>query len=489
MLTDKQQSQLNKLGISNERLNEQLENFVKGFPYLKILSAATIGNGIHLLDELEINNYLSIAENYKGDICKFVPASGAASRMFKDLFEAHSALKNGESLSPSSKANKFLDNITKFPFFGPEQLLSFVLFKEGLNYGSLPKGLLLFHKYQDECRTPFQEHLVEGALYAKAHDGSVNMVVTVSPEHLEPFKAHFNSVKERYQERFNCKYNVLFTTQSPSTDVVAVDMDNNPFVLESGELLFRPGGHGALLQNLNEIDANIIVLKNIDNVVKEELLEETIKWKKTLIGVTILLQEKIFSLLNKLDNADDSPSADKQNVELYNEIIEFLKSKFSIAIPEGLSGKELKLFLYNKLNRPVRVCGMVKNEGEPGGGPYIILNSDKSTSLQILEGAQIDSSNVDALKAMKGATHFNPVDIVCGVKNYKGEKFNLLDYTDPSTGFISTKSYKGRELKAQELPGLWNGAMSNWNTMFIETPLITFNPVKTVIDLLKKEHL
>ena len=268
----------------------------------------------------------------------------------------------------------------------------------------------------------------------------------------------------------------------PSTDIVAVDVENKPFEKEDSTLLFRPGGHGALLQNLNNIDSDILVIKNIDNVVKESLLPETVKWKQILIGRTIKLQEKVYAYMSQLDNSNDVSDA------LLAEIIEFLNNEFCIQIPQCAKDEQVAL-VKAKLNRPIRVCGMVKNEGEPGGGPYIINETDGTTSLQILEAAQIDKNNADAVAAMKGATHFNPVDLVCAVKNYKGEKFDLTKYTDPSTGFISEKSYQGKALKAQELPGLWNGAMSNWNTQFVEVPLVTFNPVKTVLDLLRPEHI
>ena len=308
------------------------------------------------------------------------------------------------------------------------------------------------------------------------------MVVTVSVEHQQGFEELYAQVKEKYEKRFNCKYHVTFTNQQPSTDIVAVDMENKPFTKDDGSLLFRPGGHGALLANLNDIDADVLVIKNIDNVVKESLLDETISWKKILVGKATELQAKVFAYLRKMDELQDNLPC-----ELVAEIKGFLADEFCVAVPE-MPSEELVKVLRKKLDRPVRVCGMVKNEGEPGGGPYVILGQDGTTSLQILEAAQIDKNNTQAFNAMQGATHFNPVDLVCAVKNYKGEKFNLLQHTDPQTGFISEKSFQGRPLKAQELPGLWNGAMSDWNTQFVETPLITFNPVKTVLDLLREQH-
>lgn len=482
MLNQQQKQQIAERGIAQEKFDLQLKNFETGFPFLQIVDAATPKCGIKVLDEAAQVKEVSNAETYKGSICKFVPASGAATRMFKDLFEAVDKLNAGEKLAEGSPAHKFVSNISQFPFFDAKGILNLTLYPKAWNYGAMPKGLIQFHKYENENRTPFEEHLLEGVKYAKDSNGNVRMVVTVSVEHQQGFEELLESVRAKYEERYNCKFNIQFTNQMPSTDIVAVDMENNPFVKADGSLLFRPGGHGALLENLNNIDADIIVIKNIDNVVKESLLEETIKWKKILIGRTSQLQEKIFGYLNALDAAGESASDD-----LLAEIVAFMKDEFAVEFPQ-LPKAELTALVRAKLDRPVRVCGMVKNEGEPGGGPYIIQEQDGTTSLQILEAAQIDKANEKAVAAMKGATHFNPVDLVCAVKNYKGEKFNLTEYLDPSTGFISEKSFQGKALKAQELPGLWNGSMSNWNTQFVEVPLITFNPVKTVLDLLRPEH-
>ena len=481
MLSEHLKAQIDARGISAETFETQLKNFETGFPYLTIEAAATPAKGIKVLSEDEQAKYIAAADAFAGNVCKFVPASGAATRMFKDLFEAADALKAGEKLKEGSPAAKFVENITLFPFFDAQNILNLTLYPKAWNYGSMPKGLIQFHKYENENRTPFEEHLVEGALYAKDKNGDVRMVVTVSVEHQKGFEELYAQVKEKYEQRFGCKYHVTFTNQQPSTDIVAVDMENKPFTKDDGSLLFRPGGHGALLSNLNDIDADVLVIKNIDNVVKESLLDETIRWKKILVGMATELQAKVFGYLKQLDEQGDAVSA-----ELVAEIKEFMEKEFCVSVPQ--TGAELVKVLREKLNRPVRICGMVKNEGEPGGGPYVILGEDGTTSLQILEAAQIDKNNAKAMEAMKGATHFNPVDLVCAVKNYKGEKYDLSKHTDPKTGFISEKSFQGRALKAQELPGLWNGAMSDWNTQFVETPLITFNPVKTVLDLLREQH-
>ncbi|MBO7764415.1 MAG: DUF4301 family protein, partial [Bacteroidales bacterium] len=303
-----------------------------------------------------------------------------------------------------------------------------------------------------------------------------------SPEHMDGFVTLLDSVKAKYEERFGCQYHISFSTQKAETDMIAVNEDNTPFLKEDGQPLFRPGGHGALLSNLNDTVGDVVVVKNIDNVVKEGLISETVNWKKILIGTLLDVQGKVFEYLRKMDACEDCCK------DLCDEIEKFLDDTFCVKLPADLPAEKRCEYLRGKLNRPVRVCGMVKNEGEPGGGPYVVYDADGSTSLQILEGAQLNTKDAAVEALVKDATHFNPVDLVCSYVDYKGGKFDLSQYTDPATGFISSKSYQGRKLKAQELPGLWNGSMSNWNTLFVEVPLITFNPVKTVLDLLRKEH-
>jgi len=346
--------------------------------------------------------------------------------------------------------------------------------------GALPKGMIKFHKYDKGSRTSFEEHLVEAALYAKGRDGIAKLIITVSPEHVSGFKALLEKVRERYEKMYNVTFDVRFTLQKPSTDTIAVDENNEPFLKSDGSVLYRPGGHGALIENLNDLTSDLVIIKNIDNVVKEQLLQETIRWKKILGGILIGLQEKVFNYIKLLDR--------EYNPNVINEIIEFLDREFCVKIP-SVPDSILIEFLRAKLNRPIRVCGMVKNMGEPGGGPYIVYDADGSTSLQILESAQLDIKNPETIQIMNKSTHFNPVDLVCSFKDYKGDKFDLHKFIDPETGFISIKSLEGRSLKAQELPGLWNGAMSQWNTVFVEVPVITFNPVKTVLDLLRPEHI
>lgn len=502
MLTPQDKEQLSKKGISEAQIDEQLKCFETGFPYLKLEAAASIGQGIIAPDQAQ---YLAAWEEYKkgeSTIVKFVPASGAASRMFKNLFE----FLGGENDVPTSDfEKKFFDNITKFAFYDDltnvcqkntgkgidalvangeyKAVVAALLESAGLNYGQLPKGLLKFHNYEDGPRTPLEEHLVEGALYASGKTGQVNVHFTVSPEHRALFEALVAEKAEKYAAKYGINYNISFSEQKPSTDTVAADMENKPFRNEDGSLLFRPGGHGALIENLNDLDADIVFIKNIDNVVPDRLKDETVTYKNLLAGVLVTLQKQVFDYLELLDSG-------KYTQEQVEEIIRFVQQQLCCrkADIKELEDAELVLYLKNKLNRPMRVCGMVKNVGEPGGGPFLAYNQDGTVSLQILESSQIDMSD-PAKKAMfEKGTHFNPVDLVCAVKNYKGEKFDLTKYVDKATGFISYKSKSGRELKALELPGLWNGAMSDWSTIFVEVSLGTFNPVKTVNDLLREQH-
>ena len=502
MISAKDKEQLAQKGISEEKLNEQLNCFKTGFPYLKLYAAASVEEGILKLTEEEQQAFAEAWDEAAKSlhIVKFVPASGAASRMFKDLFSFSEASYD----VPTTDFEKtFFNNLEHYAFFcaldaqcktlhnkNCEELLkegeykkivNALLQKEGLNYGQLPKGLLLFHRYEDSVRTPAEEHLVEGALYAKEDDDTVNVHFTVSPEHRSLFEAHIKENVPALEEKFGVKYNISFSEQKSSTDTVAATPNNEPFRQDNGSLLFRPAGHGALIENLNDIAADILFIKNIDNVVPDRLKPETVHNKKLLAGVLVSLQKKTFKYLQLLESGQYSP-IDLQEIKL------FLEKELCCKTLLPLEGKALADYLYQKLNRPMRICGMVPNVGEPGGGPFLVYNQDGSISLQILESSQINMDDEKSKAIFVKGTHFNPVDLVCAVKNYKGEKFNLPDFVDKTTGFISLKSKNGRELKALELPGLWNGAMSDWNTVFVEVPLITFNPVKTVNNLIREQH-
>ena len=503
-MTAQDKALLEAKGISEAQIEQQLRDFQTGFPFLKLAGAAAIGRGIMAVSDEQEKACIKAWDDYKAEghhITKFVPASGAASRMFKDMFEFLSA----DYDVPTKPAEKqFFEGVHDFAFFqalddscqvnegrGVDALIDEGQYKavvanmldaEGLNYGQLPKGLLQFHAYDEEVRTSLEEHLVEAALYA-ASKGEADVHFTVSTEHRTLFEALVERVLPEYEKRFGITYHISFSEQKPSTDTVAANMDNTPFRNEDGTLLFRPGGHGALIQNLSDLQSDVVFVKNIDNVVPDKLKPVTVTWKQVIAGVLVKAQQQAFAYLRLLDTG-------KYSHEQIEEMIRFVRHELCTDMPglKDLEDAELVCYLRKKLNRPMRVCGVVKNVGEPGGGPFLAYNPDGSVSLQILESSQIDKNNPEYMKMFTEGTHFNPVDLVCGIRNYKGEKFDLPKFVDPQTGFISYKSKNGKELKALELPGLWNGAMSDWSTIFVEVPLETFNPVKTVCDLLRPEH-
>lgn len=503
-------------GVSVEKVNKHIEHFKKGFPFTEISKPCVINEGIYLIRDADFDSLIKKSDDaaFNSRTMKFVPASGAASRMFKTLNYFSSNFENVTDTNikilaeqgdkEAKELYKFMQKIKNFAFFDDlricmakngfdinslidsgefKEIIDHLLNEKGLNYANLPKGLLKFHNYSDEVRTSIEEHLVEAAKYTKDKNNQAHIHFTVSPEHLTRIETHIKEVKPKYEKQFNVEYHITFSIQNPSTDTIAVDLENKPFYDDEGKILFRPAGHGALIQNLDDLKADIIFIKNIDNVVPDKLKETTYTYKKALAGYLITLQEKSFDYLNKLDNTE----VDKDLIE---EIFNFIQKELFIYIPQSIKNNQLKTqkeFAYNKLNRPIRVCGMVKNEGEPGGGPFW-TRSVHGDSVQIVETSQIDLKSEAQKDLLSKATHFNPVDLVCGVKDYRGNNFNLEDYIDHNTGFISKKSKDGRDLKALELPGLWNGAMAYWNTVFIEVPSITFNPVKTVNDLLRPEH-
>ncbi|MCD8318634.1 MAG: DUF4301 family protein [Paraprevotella sp.] len=503
MLTAEDKALLAEKGITEAQICAQLQSFKNGFSFLRLKAAASLENGILAPSEKECEHYMEVWKAYKDggkSVCKFVPASGAASRMFKNMFE----FLDADYDAPSTDFEKaFFAGIHRFAFYdaldavcvknhggGVDALLAQGKYKavvgcmlrpEGLNYGQLPKGLLLFHRYTEGARTPLEEHLVEATLYA-ACGGKAEVHFTVSAEHKELFRALVQEKLPLYEKAYHLTYHVTFSEQKAATDTLAATMDNEPFRVD-GKLLFRPGGHGALIENLNDLQADVIFVKNIDNVVPDRLKGDTVTYKQVLAGILVDLQRKAFAYLHKLDSGEYSHS----DIE---EIIRFVQQNLYCRREDvkELEDADLVIYLRKKLHRPMRVCGVVRNVGEPGGGPFLAYNSDGTVSLQILESSQIDTNNPEYVAMFKNGTHFNPVDLVCAVKDYKGNKFNLPDYVDKNTGFISYKSKNGKELKALELPGLWNGAMSDWNTVFVEVSLSTFNPVKTVNDLLREQH-
>jgi hypothetical protein len=509
--TKEELEQITKHDLNEEKIIFQLENFKKGFPFTQISAPCTLENG---LCKIQKEDFKELIESFdkaslEARILKFVPASGAASRMFKTLqsfdndFESIKG-KEIETQAIQGKAdyielNKFIRGLKNFAFFDTlknkmkeknleleqliesdeyKQIINFVISENGLNYSNLPKGIIKFHNYGNTQRTAFEEHLIEGINYAKDKNGLVKLHFTISTEHLEIVKGFIASVLSDYEKEFEVKFEISYSIQKKATDTIAVDLENNLFKDKKNNLVFRPSGHGALIENLNDLQGDIIFIKNVDNVVPDNIKEETYLYKKLLGGYLIKLQNQIF---NYLANINDTS---------LEEIMSFMEEKLYVNITEeikALSNEKKKEFCQKYLNRPIRVCGMVKNQGEPGGGPFWV-KGEEGLSLQIVESSQIDLKNESQKAVFSGSTHFNPVDLVCGVKDSLGASFNLLEYVDPNTGFISIKSKDGKDLKAMEVPGLWNGSMAYWNTIFVEVPIITFNPVKTVNDLLRKEH-
>ncbi len=491
-------------GMDLAEILKQIEIFRTGVKPIKLIRPARIDDGIVQIIPSERETLLSFHNQAagKGRALKFVPASGVASRLFKDW---QSCCRRGRFDSEEGSAN-FLDDIVKFAFYDDlkdvmaahgqsvegyirdkrcADILGYLLTRKGLNYAWLPKALLKFHIYPGHSRTALEEHLAEAALYVRDAHNTCRIHFTVSKEHEPPFQDFLHRVTADYEKLYGVRYEVSVTTQLPSTDTIAVGADNKPFRDRNGEVLFRPGGHGALLQNLNAVDGDIIFLKNIDNVVPDRLKDIMALYKKLLGGYLVQLQDEIFRILNffsekGVEDAQLSP------------IIRFCQERLLIPFPDGFrdySTSAKKAYIFQKLNRPIRVCGMVKNEGEPGGGPFWVKEKDGTRSLQIVEENQVDPDSREQKEIWKSSTHFNPVDLVCGVRNYRGERFDLHRYADRDTVLISTKPYENEETKVLELPGLWNGSMAFWNTVFVEVPLETFNPVKTVDDLLRKSHL
>ncbi len=511
--TKEEIQQIESKGLTEEKVNRQLKLFINGLPMINLKEAASINNGISVIKEKNKNEFISYYENKRNNlsILKFVPASGAATRMFKFLFQFLEEYNpNKETINAyinKQKAAKmllFLVGIEKQPFYDTvlkktketypnyesfsddEKVLATIkmlLDKDKLNYSFLPKGLFPFHKYKDHVASAFEEHLFEAALYASSN-GKANLHFTILKQHKPYFEKEFNNIKNIVEEKTKTKFNVSFSFQKESTDTIAVNLNNEPFKNKDGSLLFRPSGHGALLDNLNKLDADLIFIKNIDNVVIFQYEERVSQAKKMLAGILLKVKEEAFIQIRRLKN-------NELNENEINTIAQFLRSKLNVIVSsefERYSHAYKIEYLLEKLDRPIRVCGMVVNEGEPGGGPFWVKDESGKVSLQIVESAQINKTDKLQKGIVKNATHFNPVDIVCAIKNYKGETYDLQKFVDHKTAFITTKTKEGKQLKALELPGLWNGSMANWNTIFVEVPIVTFNPVKTVNDLLKVTH-
>lgn len=504
----------NRMEIPLSSIEQQLKCFINGIKYPKLIKACSVDDGIIKLSQREsddlIKNFNSAALN--GHILKFVPASGAATRMFHKIqsvinrynnFNLNNLREESVKDDECKYVYEFLTKLSKFAFYddlkntlntdetgivrlvqeSPFEVLKAVLFKNGLNYSEKPKGAIKFHRYEVECRTAFEEQIYESLQYSADRYNLVKIHFTISEEHTDLFNQIITNLKQKLSNT-DFKINVSYSYQKKHTDTIAVNMNNEILFDDSGKLILRPGGHGALLENLNELNGDIIVIKNIDNLCVEKYSADTILYKKLLIGVLIKIQSAIFEYLKLLENKNLDDNA-------YDEIMLFAEKNLSIQRPKDfiIWNKEAKnKFLFAKLNRPIRVCGMVKNEGEPGGGPFWVQSDNGDVTLQIVEQAQINFEDENQKRIYEQSTHFNPVDLVCGVKDYKGNKFDLMQFSDPDSGIIAKKSKDGLELKALELPGLWNGAMAYWNTIFVEVPITTFNPVKEINDLLKKAH-
>ncbi len=513
---ERDMKQIEERGLTLEKVVSQVETFKKGIPFIKLERPCAIGDGITVIEKRSLHNlkeiYLKAA--LSGRVMKFIPASGASSRMFKLLLSFNDRYEKIDIKHISAKAEKgdseygafyqFIREIRKLPFYKDlkllmskkgldieslisngqfKEILETILTSKGLNYADAPKGLIKFHEYAERSRTPFEEHLIVAGLYKQDKDRVSRVHFTVSPDHLKAIKEHLAKFLRQCEDS-GVIYEIAFSTQKPSTDTIAVGLDDKPFRDKEGRLVFRPGGHGALLENLNDIKEDIVFIKNIDNVVPDKLKQEVKTYTKAIGGYLINLQNEIFGFLERLSSRD-------VDARLLKEVFEFSRQTFSIIPPKDVEqgSKDDKVnFLFSRLNRPLRVCGMVKNEGEYGGAPFWVRHEDNTLSLQILESSQIDMESDEQRAIWESATHFNPVDLVCGVRDYLGKPFNLLDYSDPNAGFISTKSHDGKELKALEMPGLWNGGMAKWNTVFVDVPRIVYNPVKTVMDLLRAEH-
>ncbi|MGO4817589.1 DUF4301 family protein [Flavobacterium sp. W22_SRS_FP1] len=504
--------QIYEHGISLGNFKEQLEIFKNGISKMVLVKPATLFNGILKLSDVDFQQKASFLDFHKYDLklTKFVPASGAASRMFKflnDFLDEYDVLNESINAYINRKKDNelaiFIVGMDKFPFFEiiynklKEELpdfdlldrdsknyyfIKFLMSPDYFDFSNKPKATLPFHKYLSNIATPTEEHLYECGYYSSSN-GNSSLHFTVSEVHQEQFENIVRSIKSKVEKETETIINVSYSYQNKSTDTIAVDASNSPFKDKNGGLLFRPGGHGALIENLNNLDADIVFIKNIDNVILHN--NETIAlYKKALAGILVELQQQVFSYLRLID----ANSIQEGKIE---EISNFLEGKLNIAKESGFDALsfENKLNAFKeKLNRPIRVCGMVKNEGEPGGGPFWVRSENDTISLQIVESSQVDLNNENQVAIMTASTHFNPVDLVCGIKSYKNEKFNLTQFIDKNSGFIVERISAGKRIRTYELPGLWNGAMAKWLTVFVQVPLITFNPVKTVNDLLKVAH-
>jgi hypothetical protein len=521
-LTGKDRELIGSMGITEQQIKEQVRTFRRGQAPVQLLKAATVGDGIVRFSKKEEEQMIALFNRQAGRLktVKFVPASGAATRMFQTLlyFNNHFQRLHRDDIKEKAGSeggdygflNRFAEGIENrsFAFIADleqalaasgqqlnalveqgeyKPIIDHLLSEKGLNYANLPKALLKFHKYGEYSRTALEEHLVEGKTYCRGQGGDIYLHLTVTPQHKSKIDELLDKAIPRCRDKGD-RFHIEFSEQNPATNTVAVDESNHLFRDLQGNLATRPAGHGALIENLNGLEGDVIFIKNIDNVVPDRLKEETTRYKKILAGFLLHIREQVFGRLEQLSTGNVT----EQQLE---KIFHHCRREFNLDLPAKYNGNigkvgmvEKKKLLWDMLNRPIRVCGMVKNEGEPGGGPYWVKEKDGRASLQIVESAQIDKTNPGCREIMDKATHFNPVDLVCGIRDFKGNAIDLKKFVDPDTYFISKKSLAGKTLKALELPGLWNGAMARWITLFVEVPISTFNPIKTVNDLLRAQH-
>lgn len=506
--SEKDFSRIREQGLTMQQVEDQLHRFSIGYPFVHLDRAAVVGDGIERIDEKTASKYADAYDSFAKDakVVKFVPASGAASRMFKDLYDfLGSCGETGGENNLSAYVRRTMDNIDSFAFSEKleeslrkdgkglhdclkakdyREIVRHILLPEGLNYGVCPKGVIPFHKYGHDIRTAFEEHLVEGANYCIGKDRTVRIHFTISENHRDLFEALYRRVQSCYEQMYDVKYIVSYSVQKKSTDVIAVNMRNEIVRDSDGEIVFRPSGHGALIENLGELDADIVFIKNIDNVAHDRYKAETYRYKKILGGFLIVLKRELDELLRNL-------ILKKCNQETILRIQYLCSSKLGLNLRQSNdfpSEDDYADYLFDMLNRPLRVCGMVKNENQAGGGPFWVKDGEGSVRRQIIESSQVNKADENQMTILNNATHFNPVDLVCSMKDYKGDRFCLNDFVDDTAGFITEKTQRSERIKVQERPGLWNGAMAKWNTVFVEVPLITFTPVKTLNDLLDEVH-
>ncbi len=501
-------------GVSEKDILQHLEIFRKGLPYIRLYKSCKVGDGIVAIKESEFEFLIKLHQDVsaKGRILKFVPASGAATRMFQKLHtylnndwpvdELYKKLEAGDKIAAAVVA--IIDGLETLAFYPAlkellakdgydisrlqtekeyRTIIKYILTECGLNYANLPKGMIYFHRASTGARTAFEEHLVEALDYAKDSNNVSHVHFTLSPEYQEEFDKLLRQVRKSY-EVDGQKLSITYSYQKSSTNTIAVTKENEAYLDSNNNFVFRPAGHGALLENLNDLNADLVFIKNIDNVVPDRIKETTSLYKKLICGLLVKLETRAHDSLRKLESNTVSEK-ELSDIEL------FVQEELLISLPENFhnfSRSQRIQFLFSKLNRPMRICGMVRNEGQVGGGPFWVKEANGEITVQIVESSQIDKSDNSQKEIFESATHFNPVDLVCSVKDYKGKNFDLLNYRNPDTGFITVKSKDGVEIKALELPGLWNGSMADWVTVFVEVPKITFNPVKEINDLLLPEH-